>query len=126
MAVTHSNAAKSAAADAVLGLLDVGSGANGLLELQTSGGVEVATLALDDPAFDSAVDGVADANPIADDADATGGTIAQFELQNKDGTGVIFGSVTLVAGGGDIEMSSVVIGAGDTVRVTSLEYTAMP
>ena len=126
MAVTHSNAAKSAAADAVLGLLDVGSGANGLLELQTSGGVEVATLDLSDPAFGAASDGVATANSIADDANATGGTIAQFELQNKDGTGVVFGSVTLVSGGGDIEMSSVVIGAGDTVRVTSLQYTAMP
>lgn len=126
MAVTHSNAAKSAAADAVLGLLDVGSGSNGLLELQTSAGAEVATLDLDDPAFGSAVNGVADANTISDDTNATGGTIAKFELQNKDGTGVVLGSVTVITGGGDIEMSSVVIGAGDTVRVTSLEYTAMP
>jgi hypothetical protein len=126
MAVTHSNAAKSAAADAVLGLLDAGVGDNGLLELQTSTSDEVATLGLSDPAFGAASSGVATANTITDDASAAGGTITKFELQNKAGVAVVFGSVTLVSGGGDIEMSSVVIGAGDTVRVTSLQYTAMP
>jgi len=106
-------------ADALLALLDSGS-----LEFQTSAGAEVATLSLSATAFASASSGTAAANSISPDTSATGGTIAKFELQDSGGTGVVFGSVTATSGGGDIEMSSLVIGAGDTVSVTSLDYTA--
>lgn len=119
MAITHSAAGRNTMADAVLALVD-----NGKLEFQTSAGAEVATLDLSATAFQAADDGVAEANSITPDTDATGGTIAQFELQDSGGTAVIFGAVTVVGGGGDIEMSSANIGAGDTVSVTSLEYTA--
>lgn len=124
MAVTHSNAARSVMADAVLALLN--DGGAGTLEFQTAGGAEVATCTFTDPAFGAAVNGVATANAVANDTNATGGTVAQFEMQNNAGTGVIFGSVTVVGSGGDIELSSLVVGVGDTVAVTSLQYTAAP
>jgi len=68
MTTTISTAARNAACDAIVDLLDVGSAdANGDLVIQTSGDVEVATLALSNPAFGDAVGGVATANTISDD-----------------------------------------------------------
>lgn len=119
MAITHSTTGRNTMADAVLALVDGGN-----LEFQTSGSVEVATLALSATAFGAASSGTATANSISPDTSATGGTIAKFELQTSGGTGVVFGSVTAVGGGGDIEITSLSIGAGDTVSVTSLDYTA--
>jgi hypothetical protein len=111
-------------ADALLALLDVGG--TGTLEFQTSGGVEVATCTLSATAFGAASNGVATANAITNDSNATGGTVAQFEMKNNAGAVVISGSVTVTGGGGDIELSSVVVAPGDAVAVTSLQYTAAP
>lgn len=121
MAVTHSNAARSVIADALLALLNSGN-----LEFQTSADAEVATCALSATAFQAAVNGVATANAISNDTNATGGTIAKFVLKNSSNVGVIFGSVTATGGGGDVEISSLAISAGDAVSVTSLTYTAAP
>jgi hypothetical protein len=126
MALTHATATKNAATDAVVDLLDAGSSdANGDLVFMTSGDVEVATCALSDPAFGASSSGTATAASISDDTDATGGTVALFKLQDKDNTEVLRGSVTGTGGGGDIEISSTSVGAGDTVSVSSLTYTAL-
>ena len=127
MATTHSTAARNAAADAVVDLVDGGStDANGDLVIETSGDVEVATLALSNPAFGNAAAGVATANAISDDTNATGGTAAKYQIQDRDNALVFEGSVTATGGGGDIELSSVSIGAGDTVQMSSFTYTAAP
>ena len=125
MAVTHPTAVRNAIADLVVDRLDAGAGA-GTLEMQTSGNAEVATLTFSDPAFGSAASGTATANSITSDTNATGGTIAKAVLQDSDGTDAILCSVTATGGGGDIELSSVVISAGQTVQVSSLTYTAPP
>lgn len=123
MAVTHSTAARNAMADAVVDRLDLGSGtAAGRLVFQTSGGTAVATLTLSNPAFGAASGGVATASAITSDTNAAGGTTTKFELRDRDANAVILGSVG--TSGQDINLSSVVIGAGDTVSVTSLTYTA--
>lgn len=123
MATTHPTSVRNAIADAVVDLLDAGSGAGNIV-MQTSGDVEVATLPLSDPAYGDAAAAVAAANSITSDTDATGGTIAKFVAEDSDGNDAILGSVTATGGGGDIELSSVVIGAGDTVSLSSLNYTA--
>lgn len=126
MAVTLSNAAASAAADAVVDLLDAGSSnTTPELRLQISGGAStVATLEFTGAtAFGAASNGVATAGTIADDTNAAGGTAAEFTLVDQDGTTVLSGSVTATGGGGDIELSSVAIGATDTVSISSLTYT---
>jgi hypothetical protein len=124
MAVTHSTAARNLMADTVLGLLNVGGA--GTLQFQTSGSVACATLTLSNPAFQASVNGVATANPIANDTNAVGGVVAQFALRNNAGTGVIFGSVTTPAGTGDIKLSSLTLSPGDVVVVTSLLYATTP
>jgi len=118
MAVTHVAATRNNIADAVL--TDIG--ASGLLVFETTGGgAEVATLPL------SATAGVVSGavltfNAITDDTSATGGTVAEFAIQTSGAADVLRGNV--LTSGGDINMSSLVVGAGDTVSCSSLTYTA--
>lgn len=124
MAVTLTTGARNAMADALVDLVDAGvTDANGDLVIRDSGDTEVATLGMSDPAFGNAATGTASANAISDDTNATGGTADDFILQDKDNTEVFEGSVTATGNGGDLELSSTAIGAGDTVSVSQLDVT---
>lgn len=120
-AVTHPTGVRNALADLVVDLLDAGTGA-GTLEIQTSGDVEVATLTFSDPAFGAAAGGTATASAITDDSSATGGTAAKFVAQDSDTNPCFLGAVG--TSGSDINLSSVAIGATDTVSISSLTYSA--
>jgi hypothetical protein len=125
MALVHVTAARNGMADYVVDLIDVGAtDLNGDLVFMTSGDVEVATLAMSNPAFGAAAAGTATAAAISDDSSATGGTVALFKIQDRNNAEVFRGTVTATGGGGDIELSSVSIGAGSTVSMTSLTYSA--
>ena len=123
MAVTHPTAVRDGICNFVVDQLDEGT-PPGTLVFQTSGDVEVATLTFSNPAFGASSGGTATAGPIASDTNATGGTIAKARLKNQAGTDKIICSVTATGGGGDIELSSVVVSAGQTVAVSALTYTA--
>lgn len=123
MAVTHPTAVRNAIADLVVDRIDAGPGA-GTLEFQTSGDVEVATLTFSDPAFGAASSGTATASAITSDTNATGGTIAKARAKDSTGTEVFACSVTATGGGGDIQLSSVGVSAGQTVSMSSLTYSA--
>lgn len=118
MAITLENNARSAACDAVVDLLD-----GGTIEFQTAGNAEVATLTFGTPAFGAASNGVATANAITSDTDATGGTITKAVFKTSAAAAVFTASVTATSGGGDIELSSVAIGAGDTVSMSAYTHT---
>lgn len=125
MATTHPTAVRNIIADAVVDRVDLGTtNAQGQIEIQTSGAAEVSTLPASNPAFGAASSGVATANAITDDTNATGGTAAQYEFQDRDEGAVILGSVTATGGGGDIELSTVTVPALATVQITSYTYTA--
>lgn len=124
MTVTHPTVTRTAIADTVVDAIDSGGGA-GTLQFQTAGSVAVATLTFGATAFGAAVAGVATANAITSDTNAAGGTIAK--ALTRDSAAVAKGfacSVTATGGGGDIELNSVVVSAGQTVGLTSLTYTA--
>ena len=124
MAVTHPSAVRIAVCDFIVDRIDAGAAA-GTLEFQTSGDVEVATLTFTDPAFGNANgSAVATAAAITSDSSATGGTIAKARAKDSNGVEVFACSVTATGGGGNIELSSVVISAGQTVTISSLTYTA--
>lgn len=123
MSVTHATTTRNSIANLIDDLINAGNSA-GILEFQTSGGVEVATLTFSDPAFGAAVNGTITAGAITDDTNATGGTIAKAVFKDSDGNAVLECSVTATGGGGDIELSSVIISAGQTVGLNSLTYTA--
>lgn len=117
MAVTHPTATRNGIADYVVDQLD-----GGTVEIQTSGDVEVATLTFGTPAFGAAASGVATANAITSDTSATGGTAAKAQLKTSGGTAIV--NCAVGTSGSDINLSSVTIGAPDTVAISSLTYTA--
>ena len=122
MAVTHGATTRTVIADAVVDRIDVGG--TGTLVFDTSGDVEVATLTFSATAFGAASGPTATANAITADSSATGGTIAKVKLVGVTHGSVVMGSVTATGGGGDIELNSVVVSAGQQVSVSSLTYTA--
>ena len=121
MAVTHATTVRTAIADLVVDLIDAGAGA-GTLEFLTSGDVEVATLTFSDPAFGAASSGTATASAITSDTSATGGTVAKFHTKDSNGNVVFLGAVS--TSGSDINLSSLSVGVGDTVAISSLTYSA--
>lgn len=123
MAVTHPTAVRNGMCDFVVDQCDEGT-PPGKLVMQTSGAVTVATLTFSNTAFGSASGGTATAAAITSDTNAVGGTIAKAELRNAAATAKVLCSVTATGGGGDIQLNSVVVSAGQTVAISSLTYSA--
>lgn len=117
---TLETSTRNAACDAIVDLIDAGAGA-GTLVFETGADVEVATLTFSDPSFGGAVAGVATANAITSDTNATGGTIAQASAYDSNSNKIM--EFTVGTSGADINLSSLTIGAGDTVSVSSLTIT---
>lgn len=122
MAVTHNATIRNSLAQVILDAIDQDVGAGSLI-FQTAASAEVATLTLSDPA--GAIAGaVLTFYAISPDTNATGGTTDRFTITDNSGDPICYGNVTATGGGGDIELSSVSIGVGDTVAVSSLTYTS--
>lgn len=121
MALTLETALRNALADAVDTLINTGAGTANL-KFETSGDTEVATIDFQNPAFGAAATGVITlAGVPLSDASATGGTVAQFSIYDRNGGKVLEGVV--LTSGGDINLSSLVVGATDTVELTALTIT---
>lgn len=120
MSVTHATAVRTILADAATATI----GASGKIIMQTAASATVATLPFSATAFAGAVAGVATANAITSDTNAVGGTITKAELQTSGSVAKILCSVTATGGGGDIELSSVIVSAGQTVSLSALTYAA--
>lgn len=120
MAITHATNVRSTLATAVRDAIDNGPAA-GKLVFMTSGDVTVATLTMSDPCG-SVLNGVLTFSAISSDTNAVGGTVAKFKLTTSDNINVLFGAVG--TSGSDINLSTLSVGAGDTVSVSSLTYTA--
>jgi hypothetical protein len=126
MAVTHTTAVRNGIADYVVDLIDAGT--DGKLVIRITGSTaavpatEVATLTFSATAFGAAAAGVATANAITSDTNATGGTAAFATLE--DSAGNVAAHCAVGTSGSDINLSSTTIGAGATVSMSSLTYTA--
>lgn len=127
MALVHTAAARNAATNAVVDLLDIGAGTNGTLEILTSADVVLATFTLDATAFGASAAGVATMGglPKTVAAGATG-TAAKYFIKDQDGTEVWRGTVTATGGGGDATIDNVSIVSGQNVTVNTFTYTALP
>lgn len=132
MSIALEVAARNAAADAVMALVDAGAGA-GKLKIRTgakpasggaSTGTVLASLTFSDPATGAAASGVDTASAITQDssADATG-TAGHFEVTDSDDNVVFRGDVTATGGGGDMQLVTTAIVAGQPVQITSFTYT---
>jgi len=105
---TLSTAARNAACNAIVDLLDAGAAAASLV-FRTSGDVEVATLPCSDPAFGNAATGVATASAITSDTSATGGTTTKATLQDSDANIVV--TCTVGTSGNDINLNPLLVNA---------------
>lgn len=116
MTTTISTAAKNAACNAIVDLIDAGGGA-GKVVLLTAGESEVATLTFAATAFGSATGGVAtSADNIVSDSSATGGTATLISLQDNASVEVTRGSVSAAGGAGDVTVNPTnVIIAGSNI-----------
>lgn len=119
MAVTYSTAAKEDRLEAVIALIDAGSGA-GKLKIRDGSNVVLATLTLADPC--GAASGgtlTFDFDPdISDTSADASGTAANAIITDSDDTTVISG-LTVGTSGTDIVLDSVSITAGQTVTLTT-------
>lgn len=127
---TISTAARNAACNAVVDLIDAGSAA-GYLQIRTGSspgigsaatGTLLATLTFSDPAFGNAATGVATASAITSDtsadADGTAGYARVFDSDN-----VAIMDLTVGTSGADLNLDSTSIVTGGTVSVTSMTVT---
>ncbi|MCH7993506.1 MAG: hypothetical protein IIB57_03580, partial [Planctomycetes bacterium] len=93
--------------------INAGAGTSNM-KLETSGDVEVATINFQNPAFGAASAGVITlAGTPLSDTNASGGTVAQFSIYDRDNVKQLEGVVAV--SGQDLDLSSLSVGAGDTV-----------
>lgn len=136
MALNIAAAGRAAAVNAVVDLLDAGTG-NPKIEIRTGAaadpdgaatGTLLATLLMDGTnafgASTTADPAVATANAIADDTSADAdGTAAHFVAYDRDDAIIFTGTVTATGGGGDLELNTVSIVTGGTVSITAMTFS---
>jgi hypothetical protein len=122
MAVTYSNTVKDNRMTQVLNAIDGGAGA-GYIEICSAAYASVlATITLADPCGSVGSQALTLTMPKSDtNADASG-TAAIARIKDSVGN-IIVSGLTVGAGSGDINLSSVVITIGDTVTLNSAVIT---
>lgn len=132
MTTRLATAARNAAANAVVDLIDAGAAAGtlkiytgsvGATPNDTPAGTLLATIPWDDPAFGNAATGVATANDPDPATGSAAGTAGCFLVEDSDGNNVFDGTVTATGGGGDLELATTTISVGVTIDITSFTYT---
>ena len=128
MAVTHSTAARDAATNAVVDLLD-GAGSKLVFRASASSigspGTALATLTFATPAFGASSTGTATAGTITSDTNAAGGGTAAYASLQTSGD-VLAIHCAVAASASDINMSNgLTVASGDTVSCSSLTYAAL-
>lgn len=124
MALTLSTAARNAATDGVVDLVDAGvTDAGGDLVIRDSGNVELVVFVLDATAFGSAATGTASAAGLPKTVAAVAtGTADNAILRDKDNTNIITG-LTVGTSGTDVTIDNTSINSGQDVTLNSLDYT---
>jgi hypothetical protein len=117
MALTLETSLRDAMANIIDDTVNIGSGTSNM-QLETSGDVEVATFDFQNPAFGAASTGVITLlGTTLTDAAATGGLVAQYSIYDRDAAKVLEGVVAV--SGADLDLTSLNVGVGDTVELTS-------
>lgn len=127
MAITHDSDARDDLASKIQSMIDSGAG-TATLVFQTADSSAVATINLQNPSFGAPSSGTITllGTPLQDTNAALTDEIDNFKVVSRNSTVIFRGSVDSsgAAVSPDITLSSTNIGAGDTVEITSLTYTA--
>lgn len=133
MTIRCATTPRNAMTDAVVDLIDAGSGP-GTVEIRTGSqpatgsdtatGTLLATVTLADPAFGASSSGTANAtDPVAVTAVATG-TAGWYRVRDSNGASVFDGAITATGGGGDMTVANTSIVTAQPVDITSFSVTA--
>jgi hypothetical protein len=128
-----STAARDAACDAIVDLVDGGAGA-GTIEIRTGAppatpatadsGTLLGTLTLSDPAFGAASTGTATANSITSDSTAdASGDAGHFRVKDSSGNVIMQGTAGEAADSADLTFDEKSIVAGGVIAITSFTVT---
>ena len=116
MATTLSTAARNAAANAVVDLIDAGVGA-GVVAIK-DGSTTLVTCAFSSTAFASASVGVCTANAISNGTATGTGTADSWEWRDGSGTVIVSGAIPA-----EMTITNTSIANGDVVEISSATYT---
>lgn len=124
MAVTLETATRNAACNAIVDLIDAGTG-NGRLELQTAGDVEVATMDMGATAYGAASNGTASLTATISDSSATGNAspVTKFKIYDEPAAGNLILTGSVGTSGADLNLTSTTISATEQVDITQLDVT---
>lgn len=124
MALTHATATRNSLADQIDALVNSGAG-TAVLEF-LDGATVCASFNLQNPAFGAASSGTItlQGTTLTDASADASGTLDGFQVKDRDGTVIFSGSITVTSGGGDIEVDSTSVTAGQEVQLTSFTYSA--
>lgn len=128
-----STAARNAACDGIVDLIDGGAGA-GTCAIRTGApptnvsdadsGTLLGTLTFSDPAFGNAATGTATANSITSDTDAdASGDAGHFRVKDSDATTIFQGTAGEAADTPDMTFDNKTIVAGGTIAISSFTVT---
>ncbi len=124
----HDNSARNILADALVDLFDLGStNAQGRIKIYTTGGITLlATVLMANPAFGTAVTGIAGGAslPWTDPLAVGDGSAAEFVAVDRDETLILTGDVAL--SGEEMSFPQLEIAVNDIVKLLSVSYTAPP
>jgi hypothetical protein len=118
MSVVLGTSVRNASANAATALLG-----GAVLKFLDAGSNVVAEIAIPAGGFAPAVAGVATLLAPLVDPFTGSGTITTFRIESLASALLVSGSVSVVGGGGDIELSSVTYTAGDTLTLPIVTYT---
>lgn len=132
MAWGLSTTARNAACDAIVDLIDAGSGA-GTMQIRTgtrpanpntaATGTLLATVTFQDPACGSSSLGSAAVNDPASVTAVGTGNASWCRIFDSNAAAVLDGNVTATGGGGDIALQSVSVTTGQQVDITGGTFT---
>lgn len=126
MSLLHTTASGNAAVNAVVDLVDVGGG-TAVISWTTSADAELCTTNLPNPSFGAAGASVAKQAALLGvpltSSGASAGTVAKAVFKDRAGTEVFRCAVAVSAS--DINLSGVVMGAGETITISSLTYSVV-
>jgi len=125
MPITKEMIARNADCSAIVGLIDQGSlYSTGHLSIYQSDGSRITWNALSIPAFGTSVDGTSTAYPISDATNVLGydTTANNFSFDNRDGTAIWRGDVSLNGYGGSLQLESLIVPKDSTIGITSALY----
>lgn len=123
MALTLETVMRNAIADQMDAQINTGTTeTGGKLVIETVADAEISLHRFANPAFGAAAAGVITLLSVPiDDTSAVAGTAAQFSIYNRDDAKQLEGVVAV--SGQDLDLSSLSVGAGDTVSLTSFTIT---